>query len=57
MYYILSHFIPTNIVHLLNIDLVLDQYITITELLIHNEIKRNRWSINAEPFKSQMIVL
>ena len=56
MYYILSYFIPTNIAHLLNIDLVLDQYMTMTELLIYNKIKRNEWLTNAKLFKLQMII-
>ena len=41
MYHILSHIIPINIAHLLNIDLVLDQYIIMIGLLIHNKIKKN----------------
>ena len=47
---------PINVVHLFNIKLVLDQYIIMIGLLMYNEIKRNGWSVHAEPFKPQMAI-
>ena len=41
---------PTNVIQLFSIDIILNQYIAITELPIYNKIKRNGWSAIAEPF-------
>ena len=54
MYHILPPFVPTNVTQLFNIEIILNQYIIIIELLIYNEIKRNRWSAIAKPFKLKM---
>ena len=56
MYHISLHFILTNIAQLINIDIILNQHITITGLLIYNKIKRNWWSAIAESFTLQKII-
>ena len=53
MYNILPHFTPTNVIQLFNMSIILNQYIAITGLLIHNKIKRNGWSAIAESFALQ----
>ena len=50
MYHIPPHFVPINIAQLFNIDIILNQYVAMIGLLIHNKIKRNRWLAITEPF-------